>query len=183
MWVWSDKITPDWMQEYAVRWFSQILYPRQLFRMYSWIYYCRGSVSATDPHNRSLVTRCLQWSWKVLGPLWITNSGLHFKPAALKQMSPMHYTGFILNITDIKNECKNEIISVSRAWDKEQLWVPDRIRTYDLPDTGRALYSLELRRTHGERGHILGSYLTRVLHTARISNVDVALRGERNERW
>ena len=40
-----------------------------------------------------------------------------------------------------------------------------------------------LQRIHGERGHILGSYLTRVLHTARISNVDVALRGERNERW
>ena len=37
----------------------------------------------------------------------------------------------------------------------------------------------ELRRTHGERGHILGSYLTRVLHTARISNVDVAMSGER----
>ena len=29
---------------------------------------------------------------------------------------------------------------------------------------------------------ILGSYLTCVLHTARISNVDVALCGERNER-
>ena len=57
--------------------------------------------------------------------------------------------------------------------------VPDRIRTYDLPNTGEALYPLELRRTHRERGHILGSFLTRVLHTARISNVDVALCGER----
>ena len=36
-----------------------------------------------------------------------------------------------------------------------------------------------LRRSHGERGHILGSYLTPVLYTARISNVDVALCGER----
>ena len=49
----------------------------------------------------------------------------------------------------------------------------DGIWIYDLPNTGRALYPLELRRTHGERGHILGSYLTRVLHTARISKVDV----------
>ena len=29
--------------------------------------------------------------------------------------------------------------------------------------------STKLRKTHGQRGHILGSYLTRVLHTARIS--------------
>ena len=45
---------------------------------------------------------------------------------------------------------------MSQAWDKEKIWVPDRIRTYDLPNTGRALYPFELRRTHGERGlHIL----------------------------
>ena len=30
---------------------------------------------------------------------------------------------------------------------------------------------------------ILDSYLTCILHTAMISNVDVALCGERNERW
>ena len=47
-----------------------------------------------------------------------------------------------------------------RAWDKEKIWIPDRIRTYDLPNTGRALYPLELRRTHGERGHTLGSPLS-----------------------
>ena len=72
------------------------------------------------------------------------------------------------------------MISMSRAWDKEKIWVPDRIRTYDQPNTGRALYSLELRRTHGELGHILFYiYLTCILHTARISNVDVAMCGER----
>ena len=71
------------------------------------------------------------------------------------------------------------MISMSGAWDKEKIWVPDRIRTYDLPNTGRALYPLELRRTHRERGHILGSFLTRVLHTTSISNVAVALCGER----
>ena len=68
---------------------------------------------------------------------------------------------------------------MSRRWDKEKISVPDRIRTYDLPNTGRALYPLELRRTYGERGHILGSYLTRVLQTARINNVEVVLCGER----
>ena len=56
---------------------------------------------------------------------------------------------------------------------------PRQIRTYDLRNTGRALYPLELRRTHGKRGYILGSYLTRVVHTAGISNVAVVLCGER----
>ena len=39
----------------------------------------------------------------------------------------------------------NEMISMSRSWDKEKIWVPERIRTYDLPNTGRALYPLELK--------------------------------------
>ena len=30
---------------------------------------------------------------------------------------------------------------MSRAWDKEKIWVPDRIWTYDLPNTGRAICS------------------------------------------
>ena len=40
---------------------------------------------------------------------------------------------------------------------KKKSEFPTGIRTHDLPNTGRALYSLELRRTQGERGHILGS--------------------------
>ena len=43
------------------------------------------------------------------------------------------------------NKCENEMIKMSRAWDKEEIWVPDTIRTYDLPNTGQALYPLELR--------------------------------------
>ena len=39
---------------------------------------------------------------------------------------------------------------------KENTSVLDRIQTYDLPNTWLALYPLELRTTHGERGHILG---------------------------
>ena len=61
----------------------------------------------------------------------------------------------------------------SQARDKEKIWVPDRIRTYNLPNTWWKLYPLELRRTHGEQGQILGSYSTCILHTARISNVNV----------
>ena len=61
------------------------------------------------------------------------------------------------------------MISMSWMWDKENIWVPEKVQTYDLPNTGQALYPLELRRTHGERGHILGSCC--ILHTLRISNV------------
>ena len=62
---------------------------------------------------------------------------------------------------------------MSRAWDKEKIWVPDRIWTYDLPNTGQVLYPLELRRTHGVRGHNTRFILILrcVLHTAWISNV------------
>ena len=61
-------------------------------------------------------------------------------------------------------KCENEIISMSRAWDKELKsesltgFEPMISQTPKHPNTGRALYPLELRRTHGERGHILSSY-------------------------
>ena len=66
-----------------------------------------------------------------------------------------------------------------RGTKKKSKLVPDRIRTFDLPNTGWALYPLELWRTHGEWGLILGSYLTLALPTARISNVNVTLSGEK----
>ena len=34
---------------------------------------------------------------------------------------------------------KDGIFNMSRAWDKEQILVPDRNRTHDLPYTGRTL--------------------------------------------
>ena len=74
--------------------------------------------------------------------------------------------------------CETEIISMTRAWDKEKIWVPDRIPTYHLPNTRQALHSLKLRRTHGKRGHILGSYLTRVLHCSMRSTF-----GNQPKRW
>ena len=77
------------------------------------------------------------------------------------------------------SKCEKEIIGTSQAWYEEKIWVPNMIQTYDLPNTGRVLYPLELQRTHGEWGHILGSYLTCVLHTARISNVEIVMYDER----
>ena len=37
-------------------------------------------------------------------------------------------------------KCEGELINMTRAWDKEKFWVPDRNRTHDLPNTGWALY-------------------------------------------
>ena len=45
--------------------------------------------------------------------------------------------------------------------------------------TAASTLSTGQRRTHGERGHILSSYLTCVLQTARISNVKIILYGFR----
>ena len=49
---------------------------------------------------------------------------------------------------------KDVIISMLRAWDKEEILSS----TYDLPKTGRMLYPLSYGETRGEQGHILGSY-------------------------
>ena len=55
----------------------------------------------------------------------------------------------------VKRKCENELISMSRVWDKEKIWVPDRIWTYDLQNTEQVLYPLELQKTHGVQGHKL----------------------------
>ena len=71
-------------------------------------------------------------------------------------------------------------------------WLPNFLEWVDLLSYGAPLWppqhraralSTELQRTHGEWGHLLGSYLTRVPHTARISNVKIILNGEKNESW
>ena len=41
-----------------------------------------------------------------------------------------------------KNVDKDEIISMTRAWDKEKNRVPDGNRAHDLPNTGRVLSPL-----------------------------------------
>ena len=60
-----------------------------------------------------------------------------------------------------------------------KIWVSDRIRTYDLPKTGRALCPLSYGELMESEAILLGSYLTRVLHTARISNDEIVLYDER----
>ena len=45
------------------------------------------------------------------------------------------------------------MISVSRAWDKEKIWMVSRIQTYDLPDPRRALLSFNIERMESKAIH------------------------------
>ena len=57
---------------------------------------------------------------------------------------------------------------------------PMRIRTPASSDfAGRTLYQVSYRELIGELSHFLGSYVTSVLHTARVSNVESVLCGDR----
>ena len=67
-----------------------------------------------------------------------------------------------------------------RGWDKEKLLVRDRFE----PMTSETPGGRSIHLSYGElmelmEGYILGSYLTRVVHTAGTSNVAVVLCGER----
>ena len=81
------------------------------------------------------------------------------------------------------SKCENEIIGTSQAWHREKIWVPNRIQTYDLPNTGRVLHPLELQRTHGEWGHILGSYLTRVVTLLFINSLEGSSQENSQGNW
>ena len=37
-------------------------------------------------------------------------------------------------------ETKSDVTNMSRAWDTEEIWVPDRNWIYDLTYTGRMLF-------------------------------------------
>ena len=65
---------------------------------------------------------------------------------------------------------KDEIFNMSRAWGK------DKPVTSQTP-SGRSIHCAT--RTHGVQGHLLGSYVARVLHSARICSVDSVLYGDK----
>ena len=71
------------------------------------------------------------------------------------------------------------VFSLSRGWDKEKNLSPDGNRTHDFPYTGRTLSPPSNGLSHEVSGHILGSYVTRVLHTARVSNVESVMCGNK----
>ena len=55
---------------------------------------------------------------------------------------------------------------------QRKIWVPDRNRTHDLPNTGRALYPLSYENSWRARISLLSSYVSGVLHAVRISTED-----------
>ena len=60
---------------------------------------------------------------------------------------------------------------MSHGWEKEKIWVPNKNWWPSTPQSDAL--TTELRRTHGELGHIQGSHVICVLSTARISNVEI----------
>ena len=65
----------------------------------------------------------------------------------------LEITGEGVKTIKLSLEVGEVALLMSRGWDKEKIWVPDRIWTYDLPNTQQALYPPDLRRAHGVRGH------------------------------
>ena len=60
---------------------------------------------------------------------------------------------------------------MARQWNKDK----NVKRAHDLLNTGRLLYPLSYGELIEKQGHLLGSYMTPVLQTARIRDVDSAL--------
>ena len=71
----------------------------------------------------------------------------------------------------LSEEMRNDVINTSQGWDKEKIWVPDKNWWPSAPWSD----ALTTELTHGQLGHIQGSHVTRVLSTARISNVEILI--------
>ena len=71
----------------------------------------------------------------------------------------------------LSEEMRNDVINTSQGWDKEKIWVPDKNWWSSAPWSD----ALTTELTHGQLGHIQGSHVTRVLSTARISNVEILI--------
>ena len=54
----------------------------------------------------------------------------------VRQQLPTLKEWKMVNFKLCETKCENELISMSRAWNKEKIWVPDGIWTYDLPNSG-----------------------------------------------
>ena len=70
---------------------------------------------------------------------------------------------------------------LSRAWNKEKILSPHEESNLRPSHSALRCSTTKPQRLHSERG-LLQSYMTRVLHTARISNVDSVMFVDRNKR-
>ena len=71
---------------------------------------------------------------------------------------------------------------LSRAWDREKILSPHEESNLRPSDTALRCSTTEPQRLHGEREVYYEVRMTRVLHIARISNVDSVLFEDRNKR-
>ena len=83
----------------------------------------------------------------------------------------------IVNFGSVIN-AEDELIYMTRAWDKEEIWVPDRNRTHDFPNTLRALYPLSYNNSRRAKS-FNWVYVTDLLHTARITTVEVIMSSDK----
>ena len=151
--------------------------------------------------EKTFLARNLSMDRRNLNQEWRVKSEQHKLPLTVTLFDGIHLAQVTV-LQQIKKICVTELFfflylrAIPRQglifrgeiwWRKKKMWkwinqhvmnVGLTIWTYDLPKTGQALYPLEIQRTHGERGHILGSYLTRFLHNARICNVNFVLWGD-----
>ena len=71
---------------------------------------------------------------------------------------------------------------LSRAWDREKILSPHEESNLRPSDTALRCSTNEPQRLHGEQEVYYEVRMTRVLHIARISNVDSVLFVDRNKR-
>ena len=74
------------------------------------------------------------------------------------------------------------MLVLSRAWDREKILSPHEESNLRPSDTALRCSTTEPQRLHGEQEVYYEVRMTRVLHIARISNVDSVLFVDRNKR-
>ena len=147
MWVWLDKITPYWIVEYRDSLAQPNVIPTtavsyvQLDMPLEGICLCDRSPQQIACACNTLPTM----EFKSAGTLMNNKLRASFQTNVSRAFYQTLQTSK-MNVKMKKSACHWHH---SRAWGKEKIWVPDRIRTYDLPNTGRALYPLELRNPPG----------------------------------
>ena len=83
---------------------------------------------------------------------------------------------------ELGKEIENDIFSIlSRAWDREKIQSPHEESNLRPSDSALRCSTTEPQRLHGERV-CYEVHITRVLHTARISNIDSIMFVDNNKR-
>ena len=145
MWVWLDKITPDWMLEYRDSLAQPNFIPTAAVSYVQLDMPLEG-ICLRDRSPQQIACNTLPaMEFKSVGTLVNNKLRASFQTNVSRAFYQTLQTSK-MNVKMKKSACHWHH---SRAWDKEKIWVPDRIRSYDLPNTRRALHPLELRNPPG----------------------------------